>query len=145
MASLIKALNYSIQRDRREIQAKLSSLRDQDNRAHLSALGKVIGKRESHVENWYGSITVTVQIQGLDSFKVGPLPALLGKLIDIGVEFNRTNDYPESGNRDFCGKLGSIEIRVATWLSSASKECSVKVVSEETVTSVVKKYALCCE
>ena len=142
MTSLIKQATNAINRNCREVRSQRESLRR--NRADLAKLGRVFGKNEVILSNWYGNLSVMVQLSDLDSFKVGALPKMLEKLIDAGVEFTRSNDYPEQGNRDFSGKYGGIEIRVAAYLSEASKQCSVQVISEEQVMTTIKKYAIVC-
>jgi len=141
MTSLLAKFRASIDSDKREVARKVAANRDPEVRSVLAILNRV-AKEGVSLSCWWGEPVVSFDVSDLDSFKVGPLPKMLTKLINLGVEFHRSADYAEGGSREFCGKLGKVEVRVTGYLSSTAKQCQKIEVGEEI--RVVKKYELCC-
>ena len=143
MPSLLQKLRSNIDNDRRQLRRSVESLRSPEIRKILATLNRVKSDAKS-VSMWYGSPTVTFSLNDLDSFKTGKLPALLDKLLDLGVEFRSSSDWAEGGCRDFNGRIGyDVEVRVCATLAESAKNCQRVKIGEET--KVVPKYELCCQ
>ena len=141
MASLLNKIRASIDADRRQLHRTVEAYRDPEIRSTLAVLNRVTKEGKS-VSIFYGDPTVTFDLCDLDSFKRGPMPKLLDKLLNLGVEFRRSDDYAEGGSRCFYGKLGRVDVRVIGYLSDTAKQCQKVKIGEEV--RVVPKYELCC-
>lgn len=139
--SLLSKFRTSIDSDKREVARKVASYRDPEIRRTLAILNRVT-KAGVSLSCWWGDPSVSFDVSDLDSFKVGPLPKMLTKLLDLGVEFRSSDDCAEGGSRAFHGKLGKVEVRVTGYLSEGAKQCQKIEVGEEI--RVIKKYELCC-
>jgi hypothetical protein len=143
MASLLKKALLNLKYDREELKRKTEALRDPVNRAALATLNRLAKGRCFSVSTYGSSPYVCIDADNLDSFKSGELPKFLSRCMDAGIEFTGTEDWPESGNRDFKGRIGNVRVCISARLGESSKACHVKVVGE--VTTTRPKYAIVCD
>lgn len=138
--SLLAKLRSNIKSDEDVLKAKREHLRNPEVREALKRISRIIGKNSHCVSAYYGEVAINVTVSDLDSFKVGPFPKLIERLMNAGVEFDRTSDWPQSGNRVAHGKLGKVSVTVSGYLSGAAKNCQMKIVGER----VSPIYELVC-
>lgn len=144
MQSLLERARRAIDDQKRTLKSLQELNRDPQVRADLVSINRACGKLSRSLQPYaYGTTyQIHVSIDNLNTFKTGPLPRLLERLMDVGVVFDQTYDWPASGNRDYKGRLGNLFVTVVATLSQEASKCSVRVVGEVTTTS--PKYEIIC-
>lgn len=118
------------------------------NRALINRVTAIVKRydRNPYIYSSAGKICISLSVHGLDGFKKGLIPRLIGVLERAaGVVFSRTQDYADNGERDFHGESDLFKIRIDGYLKDAPKACRKVLVREEVRVVRQPVYELRCD
>jgi hypothetical protein len=134
----------NLERSMAEIKEAVHTVRTHRNRINRASTVARSIDGEAHIYTSGSTVHIHVSVRGLHGFKAGKLTRAITRISKItGVEFDSTNDYAETGNRDLRGRGDLFVVTISAYLNDAPKNCRKVIVRTERIERPV--YEMICK